>query len=430
MCPKCRRLRPLTAGYQIDTSVFMWAQDGAAMAKLRSIGPINKAAQSISDTVGRRWVETTFNAVRLGENQLPAVYGQAVLAARVLGMTHMPDVYVAGDRMWDALTYGSDRSAFIIIGTALLTNFKDDDLLFVLAREMGHVRAGHALWKTVIRFLLGDTGPRKGFMQSGVLACLDPAHLVEGALEMPLLAWARQAEITADRAGMLALGDEDVARRVLLSWSLKSAALFRQINVGAWLEQQEEADDQMVKLSEIASSSTPYLSRRLKQLSEYVRGPEMGYYFPLIRPLIVAQKPAPTAASAPAAPPRPPAPRPVAPAAPRPADPPRAAVPPGPADPVPGAPARAASAPVAPPRSQGPTASAQGASDDIRLACPHCKTPMRIPRAKLEGHAEASIRCPDSSCARIVSLKKKPRPQPAPPAPPAHPAADDGSMAD
>ena len=73
VCPRCRRLRPLTLGYRMDTSVFMWAQDGAAMARLRSIGPINKAAQAISDTVGRRWVETTFNAVRLGENQLPHV---------------------------------------------------------------------------------------------------------------------------------------------------------------------------------------------------------------------------------------------------------------------------------------------------------------------------------------------------------------------
>jgi Zn-dependent protease with chaperone function len=53
-------------------------------------------------------------------------------------------------------TFGSDTSAFIVLGTAILTNFQNDELLFVLAREMGHCRAGHALWKTVTRFLTGD----------------------------------------------------------------------------------------------------------------------------------------------------------------------------------------------------------------------------------------------------------------------------------
>ena len=96
-------------------------------------------------------------------------------------MPYMPDVYVSGDRMWESMTYGSDNSAFIIIGTALLNNFRGDDLLYLLARELGHCRAGHALWKTVSTFLLGQQGPRKGMMAGGLLNLLDVKHLVEGA---------------------------------------------------------------------------------------------------------------------------------------------------------------------------------------------------------------------------------------------------------
>ena len=228
---------------------------------------------AVSDRVGRRWIEAAFNAVRLSDKQLPSVYANAVLAARILGMPVMPDVYVSGDRMWDSATYGSEQSAFVILGSALLTNYQGADQLFVIAREMGHCRAGHALWKTVIRFLLGEQGPRRGLGGAGVLAALNPALLVEGALELPLLAWARQAEITADRAGLLAIGDEEIARRVLLSWSLRSVMLYRQINIDAWLEQMDDSDEQTTRLSEVASSSTPYITRRLKLLAEYASSP-------------------------------------------------------------------------------------------------------------------------------------------------------------
>jgi hypothetical protein len=61
-------------------------------------------------------------------------------------------------------------------------------MLFLLAREMGHCRAGHALWKTVIRFFLGEQGPGKGMMAGGIFnAILSPTALIESAIEAPLL---------------------------------------------------------------------------------------------------------------------------------------------------------------------------------------------------------------------------------------------------
>jgi Zn-dependent protease with chaperone function len=366
VCPACNRLRPLAPGYAVNPAAFQWAQDGAAMAKLRGIGPINTAARAVSDRVGRRWIEAAFNAVRLSDRQLPAVYANAVLAARILGMPMMPDVYVSGDRMWDSATYGSENSAFIILGTALLTNYQGADQLFLLAREMGHCRAGHALWKTVIRFLLGEQGPRHGLGGAGVLAALNPAQLVEGALELPLLAWARQAEITADRAGLLAVGDEDVARRVLLSWSLRSVMLYRQINIETWLQQMDDSDEQTTRLSEVASSSTPYITRRLKLLAGFAASPELKQYRSVIAPLLPA---IPAAAAAP----------------------PAAGSPSGP-------PSVTAARPQAGPPQE---------SDDLRLACPACKAAMRIPRAVLAGRDTLNVRCANPACGKVTTLKKQ-----------------------
>jgi len=281
----------LAPGYALDLSAFQYSGDDTAMASLRAIGALKTAAQYVSDQIGRKWIEATFNAVRLGPNQLPGIYRPAVLAAQILGLPYMPDVYLSGERMWEALTFGSDQSAFILIGTALINNFTGADLFFLLAREMGHCRAGHAVWKTVTRVLMGDQGPSKG-LSRGLVSLIRPSQLVRGTLEIPLMFWSRQAEITADRAGLLAVGDEAIARRVLLSWSLRSISLFEQINTKAWMEQEETGEDELTRISELISSPTPYITRRLKFLASYAASQGLQQHRTRIEPLMkaVAQK--------------------------------------------------------------------------------------------------------------------------------------------
>jgi Zn-dependent protease with chaperone function len=366
------------------------------MARLRNIAPLNKAATAISDKAGRPWIEATFNAVRLGENQMPDVFRMAVLAARILALPHMPDVYVSGDRIWDAATYGSDRSSFIVLGTAIVGNFQGRELLFLLAREMGHCRAGHALWKTVIRVLLGQLGTRKGFAEAGLISALNPFQLLESTIELPLLAWARQAEITADRAGALAVGEAAVAQRALMTWSLKSAALLRKVSFPAWMDQLADDDEQVNRLSEVVSSSTPYITRRLKLMSQFFAKPEMERWGAVIGPLREAAWASwqPVMAGAPAR------------GSARPAPARRPAVVPAPASPD--AVSRATPPSPAPQVETGQPARAK-VSGGMRLTCPSCLKRLEIPRAASEGKDTLRVRCPHPGCGRVMAIKPKKR---------------------
>jgi len=350
ICRECRALKPLVPGYQVDNSAFAWAADAKAMSVLRSMTPLNLAAKAVSDKVGRRWIESTFNGVLLSEKQMPHIFGQAVRAARILGMPKMPSVYISGERAWDMLTFGTDHDSFIVVGSALAGNFQNVDMLFLLAREMGHCKAGHALWKTVIRFFLGEQGPSKGFMSGGILAnILSPSALLGGAMEMPLLAWARQAEITADRAGLLAVGNEAVARRVLLSWTLKSSFIFKQINIDAWLEQQSVDDDSYGKLSELTTTSTPYIGPRLKLLTQFAASQEYKHSLSIISQTIKAGAP---------------------------------------------------KAPVK--QKENP--------DILRFKCATCGVSMQIPKTALAGKNDLPVKCPDVKCRAITHLKKNAKP--------------------
>lgn len=357
VCNECRWLRPLMNGYRVDSSAFAWAADAKAMAALKAITPLDLAAKKASQMVGRPWIESTFNGILLGEKQMPHIYAQAVKAARIIGMTNMPDIYVSGERAWDCLTFGTEKDSFIIIGSALAGNFQNADMFFLLAREMGHCNAGHALWKTVIRFLYGEQSQSKGLMAGGVMNAFKGGvgGLVSGVVEVPLLAWARQAEITADRAGMLCIGNEEIARRVLISWSLKSSYLFKQINIEEWLRQQaEDEEESYSKLSELTTSSTPYLSRRLKLLNEYGKSPEFYHWRRAITDVIRQTTP---------------------------------------------------KKPVQPKKL--PEANqAKEKGKFLGIKCSNCKTPMRVPLSALEGKKELPVKCPNQKCGKVIQLKK------------------------
>jgi len=375
VCTQCGWLRPLLPGYQIDRSVFLWAQDGQAMARLQKIPALHSIVRSASDKVGRPWIESTFNGIRLGPRQLPDVWKQGVLAARILGLPRMPDLYVSGDSQWQTYTFGSDSSAFIVLGTAIFTNFQNDEMLFVLAREMGHCAAGHALWKTVTRFIAGDSAAMHGLFSNGLMNAMHPMQLIQGTVELPLLAWARQSEITADRAGLLAVGDEALARRVLLAWSIHSARLLKQVNIEEWMKQEEASDDQLTRFSEMTTSSTMYTTRRLRLLSQSASEPELMRWSQSVQ---TARKTL--------APPPPPAP---------------------------GSHGAAHATPAAAP----PPAPA----DSIRVVCAKCHAAMRVPLAVLRGKSSLNVRCPQ--CQNVLTLRPKPAAQPSPAAAETKPAA-------
>jgi Zn-dependent protease with chaperone function len=411
VCPGCEWLRPLMPGYQMDRSVFLWAQDGQAMSKLQSISALHTVVRNVSDKVGRPWIESTFNAIKLGPRQFTDVWNQAVLAARILGLPKMPDVYISGDQMWNTYTYGTEDSSFIVLGTSHLINFAGDELLFVLAREMGHCRAGHALWNTVLRFVAGDVSVHTGLLSNGLINAINPTKLIQGAIDLPLMAWSRQSDITADRAGLMAVGDEALVRRVLLAWSIRSARLLQQVNIEEWLKQESASDDSMTKFSEMTTSSSMYTTRRLHLLGQAAQETELMRWSQSIQPVRKKLAPVPTqampglgvgtvkavkvAAVAGAA---------------RPAVPSAGVAQAGAGMAVVAAVQVNAAQPKPAPAMPAQPAVAPAPTDSIRVICNKCQAAMRIPLAVLRGKTVLNVRCPQ--CHTVVTL----RPRPATPA--------------
>lgn len=352
-CPHCRWLRPLIDGYRLDPGVYLWRLDGEAMIRLQSSTPLNALANQISDRVGRPWFEAAVNGVRLGEDQLPDLFAYAVRAARIAGLGYLPEIYVSGENMWDAVTMGSATGAFVSIGS-VLTNLRGTDLLYLLGREMGHAAAGHALWRTVVEFAAGKRGP-SSLVGRGFLEYLNPAKIVEGAIQAPLLAWKRHSEITADRAGLLLTGDLESAARVLSQWTLKSFPLYARINQEAWRRQEDYSDDATIRISEFLMTATPYLARRLRMLREFER---TEAYRDWRRYIEHCTRGLPDFEAGEGG-------------------------------------------------GRGPPG-----GDLVRIRCAACKKTMRVPRSMLEGDGPVNIRCPNRACRKVMAVKPRRRREP------------------
>ena len=410
-CADCRWLRPLGPGYEMPAEAFIYDLDARAMAMLGSMAPLRSAAQALSNRIGRPWLESAVNGIRLGPDQLPHVFGMAIEAARIMGLPHMPEVYVSGEQMWDAVTLGSETDSFVVLGS-VLNNFKDRDLLYLLGREMGHCAAGHALWRTVIQFMSGKRQFNRNIMGEGVMQFLNPAKIVESAIDAPLMAWARHSEITADRAGALVVGDEEVARRVATQWAMKSFPLFAQLNMAALERQIEEAAD-VSPLAEMTMSSTPYLGNRLRLARAFFRSEEYRGWRKVIDHWTAPPKPAAKPAqdvvrlncigchgalSVP-----------------------RSQFPPdGSALRVrcPNAACRKVmEVKPLPPRSAEIQRAAPDRPETIRLTCAACEGSMEVPRTVLAGKAQAYVRCPNKACGSVLVVRT-PTPEIPVPAPP------------
>ena len=338
----------------MPVEAFLWRLDADAMNTLSGIGPLNSAAHGLSEKIGRPWFEASVNGLRLSEQQLPDIFELAIKAARIVGLQHLPEIYISGQQMWDSVTMGSQTSSFVALGS-VLTNFRGDDLLYLIGREMGHARAGHALWNTVVQLLAGRQPGNRSLMSDGMLSFLSPTKLIESGINAPLMAWQRHSAITADRAGLLCVGDLEVARRVTLQYTLHSFPIAARINREAWMAQEDASDDSAMQASEFAMTSTPYAARRLKLAREFHASAEFQGWRRVIEHW--SPKPAPKTVQAAPTPPK------------------------------------------APPQ-----------QDMEKLTCIACKTVMRVPKAKLAGTEPVNVRCPNPDCGKVLKITpKKPK---------------------
>jgi Zn-dependent protease with chaperone function len=227
---------------------YAYASDIATRAAFAKVKPVELAVAStvrLYKQVLRN--QLLGNAVKVSDRQFPRIFSLVKQCSGTLQI-EVPQVYIVNSPVMNAATFGTDNESVILVHSALVDHYSDEELLMVLGHECGHIHNSHVVYNTALHYLTRVAGV---FLRGIV----EPATLA-------LKAWSRRAEITCDRAGMLCAKNPEVSARALTKLVLGSRKLYEQFNMDAFLEQYEEGKDGVGKYME-AFATHPWLPKRI-----------------------------------------------------------------------------------------------------------------------------------------------------------------------
>lgn len=261
--PAGRTAVPLT-----DISSLAWEHpaDKGALVALRQLKGFDFILRKLAGLWNERALRLVYlgSAVRVDHRQFPDVYRAYADAAAALDVRDLPELYVLADPIAQAMAIGIDRP-IIVVTSGLLDLTDPEELRFVLGHELGHVLSGHALYTTMLLQLM---------RLSGTLSWLSVAALGLRAVLAALHEWARKAELSSDRAGLLAVQDPAVAQRVHMK--LAGGGRLAELDIVAFQSQGDEylrspdIRDSVLKLLLLEARSHPFAVVRAAELRRWV----------------------------------------------------------------------------------------------------------------------------------------------------------------
>ncbi|HEY4441274.1 MAG TPA: RDD family protein [Candidatus Elarobacter sp.] len=186
--------------------------------------------------------------LRVHDRQFGHVWKVVDECARMLRVP-TPHVFIRDDPFVPVVAIGIGEPYAIVISAQFVEAFQDDELRFLVGRELGHIASGHTRFTS----LLSSNG-----RENGVIA------IIFGA-------WLRKIDYTADRVGLLCCGSLDAAIRAIAVSTFQHVG--RKVDLGAFAEQLKELQaEPSLRLAEW-TASTPYATHRVSSLHHFARDP-------------------------------------------------------------------------------------------------------------------------------------------------------------
>ena len=254
----------------IDPTVFQHSADREALKKLDSF----PGMQTLLRRASGSYVENTLRMlnvsqnVRVGKKQFPSVYNLFREACDVLDIREMPEIYVSTVYIPNAFTFGMKNYSVTLL-SGVLDLLTEEELLFVIAHELTHIKCNHMMYKTLL-YLLTYVGTQV------FGAFFKIAEITFFPIEMALRSWERKAEFSCDRGGLLTVQNPEIAKTALAKLAGFSKSLKTHVNIEEILKQADELqnmDDQMfvrvMKMYHTAFRSHPFPVIRIKELHNW-----------------------------------------------------------------------------------------------------------------------------------------------------------------
>ncbi len=250
---------------QLSPKTYEHPTDRAATAALRSIPLMDRVVKRLTDLAHERRLRQLLvgNAVRISERQVPALWSSFTDAASVLDIERVPALYVTQTPLANAMAVGA-HTPLVIVASGLVTDYDPDETQAVLAHELGHVLSEHQYYTTAYVLLAQ-------FLRAASPGPLAGVPMM--AIYVVLMEWVRAAELSADRASALVMGDPLVTCRMLMRMA---GGAIEGMDLDAFLQQAteyEEEEDLFARWSRAGvelALTHPFAVRRVRELVGWV----------------------------------------------------------------------------------------------------------------------------------------------------------------
>ena len=148
-----------------------------------------------------------------------------------------PELYLSSNPFPNAFAGGVERP-YITLRSAIVNTMTDEQLYHLIGHELGHIKANHVLYFSVASLLF----PLLDIVGRRTLGASDVAVY---ALVLAMYEWSRQAEFSADRAGLLVCQSLDTAIDAEIALTAGPNRLSHEMNREAFMDQArayQEAD--------------------------------------------------------------------------------------------------------------------------------------------------------------------------------------------
>jgi Zn-dependent protease with chaperone function len=266
--PRARRILR-----DIHPSSWEHPADRAALAALRRLPGFDEVLKKVFGIFGEKPIRLAFqaNAVRVSEKQFPQVWERYLEVLETLDSPPY-DLFVSQTPLVNAGAYGMDKP-FIVLNSGSIRLLNEDELTYLIGHELGHIMSGHVLYRTMTVLLLQLAS--LGFPIVGLAA---------RAVLMALLEWSRKAELSCDRAGLLAVQNPDATLRSFMK--LAGGGQPEENDLNEFLRQADEyrqtgdVADIVFKVLNLLGTTHPFHVLRAAEVRDWI---EAGEYDRIVR---------------------------------------------------------------------------------------------------------------------------------------------------
>jgi Zn-dependent protease with chaperone function len=250
----------------ISSRSYEHPADRSALVALRKLSGFDVLLRKLFGLFNERAFLLTHLAgsVKVSERQFPHIHALVRDGAYILDLPDVPEVFVTQSPVVNAMALGRDKP-FIVITTGLVNLHDQEELRFVIGHELGHVLSGHAVYRTMLLWLI-QLAARVAWLPIGAIGLR--------AIIWGLEEWFRKSELSCDRAGLLACQDVDAAKRALMK--LAGGPYLSELNPDAFREQAREYDaapdmrDSILKVLQLQGNTHPFAVVRYAELDHWV----------------------------------------------------------------------------------------------------------------------------------------------------------------